>query len=989
MLSNVLKKVFGSKNDREIKKIQPVLEEINQNFEQFEKLSDEQLQAKTQEFKDRIEKGETLDELLPEAFAVVKQACKRMVGKKWMAAGNEIVWDMVPFDVQLIGGIVQHQGKISEMATGEGKTLVATMPLYLNALEGKGAHLVTVNDYLAQRDAEWMGEIFKFLGLTVGVILNQMTPAQRREAYNCDITYGTNNEFGFDYLRDNMSGAPEDIVQVRGHHYAIVDEVDSVLIDEARTPLIISGPVEHATHNYDEVKPLVDDLVRKQTRYVNALIAEAEKLMENDENNSEAGLKLLIAQRGAPKNKRLEKLYQRQGIKKLVFDIESEFIRDKRIHEVDEELFYSIEEKHHSINLTEKGRHDLSPNNPDEFVLPDLAEEFSKIEGDDSIKPEDKQIQKNEIQIEYARKNEKLHNISQLLKAYSLFEKDHEYVVQEGKVLIVDEFTGRIMYGRRYSDGLHQALEAKENVKIEGETQTLATITLQNYFRLYDKLAGMTGTAETEANEFWDIYKLDVVVIPTNKPISRQDNEDYIYRTKREKLNSVIEEISRLHHLGRPVLVGTVSVDVSETLSRMLKRQKIPHSVLNAKYHKQEAEIISKAGQPGAVTIATNMAGRGTDIKLSPQVRGNGKFAGEDGTPYGLHIIGTERHESRRIDRQLRGRSGRQGDPGATRFYLSLEDELMRLFGSDRLIKVMDRLGAEEGEVITHSMVTKAIEKAQKRVEEQNFSIRKRLLDYDDVMNKQREVVYKKRRKALLEPVSEDDLKEMIDEFLETQFEIHADEKKDIEDWDIDELNDIILRTLTVDFKSIGDEKLHSMQAEDIREYVKEEAWRLYEYKRSKVGDELLHDFQKYITLRIIDENWKDHLHQMDLLKEGIGLRAYGQKDPLIEYKREAFEMFMDMMEAINQRVLEMIWRTRFVEAPSPRRGLPSRIQLVHQDSTNMGLTQGKSDIQKAGEQRSDKPSPVRVENKVGRNDPCPCGSGKKYKKCHGANVDE
>ena len=480
-----------------------------------------------------------------------------------------------------------------------------------------------------------------------------------------------------------------------------------------------------------------------------------------------------------------------------------------------------------------------------------------------------------------------------------------------------------------------------------------------------------------------------MVVIPTNKPISRQDNEDYIYRTKREKLNSVIEEISRLHHLGRPVLVGTVSVDVSETLSRMLKRQKIPHSVLNAKYHKQEAEIISKAGQPGAVTIATNMAGRGTDIKLSPQVRGNGKFAGEDGTPYGLHIIGTERHESRRIDRQLRGRSGRQGDPGATRFYLSLEDELMRLFGSDRLIKVMDRLGAEEGEVITHSMVTKAIEKAQKRVEEQNFSIRKRLLDYDDVMNKQREVVYKKRRKALLEPVSEDDLKEMIDEFLETQFEIHADEKKDIEDWDIDELNDIILRTLTVDFKSIGDEKLHTMQAEDIREYVKEEAWRLYEYKRSKVGDELLHDFQKYITLRIIDENWKDHLRQMDLLKEGIGLRAYGQKDPLIEYKREAFEMFMDMMEAINQRVLEMIWRTRFVEAPSPRRGLPSRIQLVHQDSTNMGLTQGKSDIQKAGEQRSDKPSPVRVENKVGRNDPCPCGSGKKYKKCHGANVDE
>ena len=669
-----------------------------------------------------------------------------------------------------------------------------------------------------------------------------------------------------------------------------------------------------------------------------------------------------------------------------MFDIESIFIRDKKMNEVDEELYYSIEEKNHSINLTEKGRQELAPNDSDEFVLPDLAEEFSRIEGDEELSPEEKQTRKNEIQIQYARKNEKLHNISQLLKAYSLFEKDHEYVVQEGKVLIVDEFTGRIMYGRRYSDGLHQALEAKENVKIEGETQTLATITLQNYFRLYDKLAGMTGTAETEAQEFWDIYKLDVVVIPTNKPIRRIDYEDVIYRTKREKLNAVIEEIERLHKLGRPTLVGTVSVEVSETLSRMLKRRRIPHNVLNAKYHKQEAEIIANAGHIGAVTIATNMAGRGTDIKLVNEVRGNGKFASEDGTPYGLQIIGTARHEARRIDRQLRGRAGRQGDPGSSRFYLSLEDDLMRLFGSDRLIKVMDRLGAQEGEVITHSMVTKAIEKAQKRVEEQNYGIRKHLLEYDDVMNKQREVIYDKRRRALMGEVTLEDLTLMIDDFLDAQFEVYVDEKKSPDNWEIDSLNDVILRTLTVDFKSLGD-KLYEMTADDIREYIRAEALRLYEYKRSKVGDELLNDFQKWLSLRVIDENWKDHLHQMDLLKEGIGLRAYGQKDPLIEYKRESYEMFMDMMDAVNQKTLEMIWRTEFVEAPAPRRGLPPRIQLVHRDSTNMGMSGEPTDVQKAGKQRGDKPQPIRVEEKVGRNDPCPCGSGKKYKKCHGANA--
>ena len=620
MVTQLIRKIFPSQNDREIKNLWPIVEEINEYYEEYHDLSDEELQGKTEEFKQRLANGETLDDILSEAFATVKETCRRMVGKKWMAAGVEIEWNMIHFDVQLIGAIALHDGKIAEMATGEGKTLVATMPLYLNALEGKGAHLVTVNDYLAQRDAEWMGEIYKFLGLTVGCILNNMDSRKRREAYNCDITYGTNNEFGFDYLRDNMTINPEDMVQVRGHRYAIVDEVDSVLIDEARTPLIISGPVEHATHNYDEVKPIVERLVKLQTRYVNSLIAEGEKHLDEG-NEEEAGLKLLIAQRGAPKNKRLMKLFHQEGVKKLVFDVESAFIRDKKMSEVDEELFYAIEEKRHSINLTDKGREELSPQNPEEFILPDLAELFSKIEGDDSLSAQDKMDQKNKIQLEYANKNEKLHNISQLLKAYSLFEKDKEYVVAEGKVLIVDEFTGRIMYGRRFSDGLHQALEAKESVKIEGETQTLATITLQNYFRLYEKLAGMTGTAETEAKEFWDIYKLDVVVIPTNKPITRLDLEDVIYRTKREKFNAVIDEIEDFHKLGRPVLVGTVSVDVSETLSRMLKRRKIPHHVLNAKYHKQEAEIVAKAGQPGAVTIATNMAGRGTDIKLGKGVR--------------------------------------------------------------------------------------------------------------------------------------------------------------------------------------------------------------------------------------------------------------------------------------------------------------------------------------------------------------------------------
>lgn len=1010
MLNTIVSRIFGTKNERELKKIWPLVDQINQHFESYKSLTDAEIPKKTEEFKARLAAGETLDDLLPEAFALVKEACRRMLGKKWVVTGHEITWDMVPFDVQLIGGYVLHQGKIAEMATGEGKTLVATMPLYLNALEGKGAHLVTVNDYLAQRDAEWMGEIYKFLGLSVGIILNQMDSKQRKEAYSCDITYGTNNEYGFDYLRDNMAVTVDDIVQVKGHHYAIVDEVDNILIDEARTPLIISGPLDVSTHTYDEVKPMVEKLVREQTRYVNELIAEGEKLLEENRPD-EAAVKLLIAQHGAPKNKRLLKLFQQPGIRKLVFDMESNFMRDKKLHEITEQLYYAIDEKGHVIDLTDKGRSFLSPRSPEDFVLPDLPEKFSAIEGDDSLSPMEKLEQKNKIQSEYVQKNEKIHNISQLLKAYSLFEKDVDYVVSDGKVMIVDEFTGRIMYGRRYSDGLHQALEAKENVKIERETQTLATITLQNYFRLYDKLAGMTGTAETEAAEFWDIYKLDVVVIPTNKPIRRIDYNDVIYRTKREKYNAVVNEIERLYRAGRPVLVGTVSVEVSETLSRMLKRQGIPHNVLNAKYHKQEAEIISKAGQRGAVTIATNMAGRGTDIKL-----GKGVVQCEEGcylvdpdgrpippdldlaacqadVPCGLHIVGTERHEARRIDRQLRGRSGRQGDPGASKFFLSLEDDLMRLFGSDRMIGIMDRLGAREGEVITHRMVTRAIEKAQKRVELQNFSIRKHLLEYDDVMNKQREVIYSRRRKALMQENVKEEILGIMDEFLDAQFDAFIGDKEHPEDWDLKGLSDILIRTLMVDIHSLG-ERLYSMDEQQFREYIKEEALKFYSYKEKKLGEKFLRDFEKYVMLRIVDENWKDHLHQMDILKEGIGLRAYGQKDPLIEYKQEAYHMFINLIDTINQKILETLWRTQIVEAPREHRYAPPRLMLVHDTAVNLGFQEGAaaaaperemSDIQKAGQQRSSKVQPVKRDlPKVGRNDPCPCGSGLKYKKCHG-----
>jgi preprotein translocase subunit SecA len=1065
MIGKLVTKVFGSKHERDIKRIRPLVEQINAYYEEYHSLSDDELRAKTEEFKRRIEEAtaevraeidelkgrlhadvsevdesgngydeltaqeslreriseleeteleiirEKLDEILPEAFAAVKETCRRLVGQRWKVVGHEIEWDMIPYDVQLIGAVVLHEGKIAEMATGEGKTLVATMPLYLNALAGKGAHLVTVNDYLARRDAEWMGKIYEFLGLKVAFIQNDMTPAERKVAYNADITYGTNNEFGFDYLRDNMAIRLEDQVQ-RGHFYAIIDEVDSVLIDEARTPLIISGPVEHSIEQYNAMKPLVERLVKNQTLLVNRLVAEAEKLLESPETEYEAGIKILQAHRGAPKNKRLMKLLQEVGVKKLMRRVENDYLRDKRLHELDEELYFAIDEKAHTIDLTDKGREALSPNNPDMFVIPDISERLGEIDSDESLTPEEKLREKEKVQLEYSEKSEQLHSIHQLLRAYSLFERDVEYVVTDGKVIIVDEFTGRLMPGRRYSDGLHQALEAKEGVTVEGETQTLATITLQNYFRMYHKLAGMTGTAETEAAEFWEIYKLDVVVIPTNEPVRRIDYDDVIYRTKREKFKAVIDEIEEMYKQRRPVLVGTVSVEVSETLSRMLKRRGIPHNVLNAKYHAKEAEIVSRAGQPGAVTIATNMAGRGTDIKLGPGVVKHENcalvepkpdvepcpFLKEynclEAVPCGLHIIGTERHEARRIDRQLRGRSGRQGDPGSSRFYLSLEDDLMRLFGSERIAGVMDRLGVEEGEVIMHPMVTKSIERAQKRVEAHNFEIRKHLLEYDDVMNQQREVIYDLRAHALQGQNLRTDILEMMDEVIENKINQFTDSKTYADEWDWESLRSAFRKCMLMELPFSQEEAVELSQ-EELFERVREAAYEQYRRKEEALGEKLMRQLERYAMLRVIDERWREHLYEMDQLKEGIGLRAYGQKDPLIEYKSEGFRLFTEMLSLINEQVVEMIFKAQLEVEPAPMvRRTPAQMRLVHESAGPFGGVAAPAQRRRAaapaagpGGAQAGKPQPVTAGVKVGRNDPCPCGSGKKYKKCHGRTV--
>ncbi len=993
MITKILKLFLGDKHAREIKTIQPLVEQINRIYKELEELTDEQLQEKSRALMERIravsdpdEQERACEEALPEAFAIVRDACRRNVGREIRVSGQDMVWDMIPYDVQLIGAVVLHRGKIAEMATGEGKTLVAVMPLYLNALKGRGAHLVTVNDYLASRDAEWMGTIYRFLGLTVGCIQHDMDPAQRKLAYDCDITYGTNNEFGFDYLRDNMALRLEDRVQ-RKHHYAIVDEVDSVLIDEARTPLIISGPVQGSEGKFKEYKSMVEDLVRVQVKKVNQIVGEGAKLIaqadeqENDkkaqEFNYEAGKRLLQAQRGMPRNKRLMKLLQEHGIKKLIKRVEADYMREKKLQDLDEGLYFSMDERGNQVLFTEEGHDQLSPSDPNMFVIPDLATGISEIESDSTLTPDEKQKKTQQLEREYLDKSDKIHTIQQLLKAYILFEKDVEYVVQDGKVMIVDEFTGRLMPGRRFSEGLHQALEAKEGVRIENETQTLATITLQNYFRLYDKLAGMTGTAETESDEFYEIYKLDVVVIPTHRTIVRDDRDDRIYRTRREKFNAITQEIARLYKEQRPVLVGTVSVEMSETLARMLKRAGIPHHVLNAKHHQQEAEIVSRAGHKGAVTIATNMAGRGTDIKLGEGVCDIG----------GLAIIGTERHEARRIDRQLRGRSGRQGDPGSSEFFLSLEDSLMRLFLSDRVAGVMDRLGLEDGEVIAHPMVSRSIERAQKKVEGNNFQIRKHLLEYDDVMNQQREVIYDMRLFALEGKDMDEDFKTMLDEAVENKLNLYVVEGTPPEQWNLEGLSEDLLRSflLNISFDQSNPEEL---QSDDIREKIMKLVDRLFVIKCEELGEERRAFLMQHVMMRVIDDSWREHLYMLDHLKSGINFRAYGQKDPLIEYKKEAFSAFVVLLDKIKEEVASLFFKAQFIDENEleRRNRAPRPAQMAVHHATVSAFSGG--DEAALAPQQPARQQTVRHDTpKVGRNDPCPCGSGKKYKHCCGRNA--
>ena len=1004
-LLGFIAKLFDKK-EKDVAELIPMLDKVKEARGAYKDLSDEQLQEKRQEFIRRHAEGESLDDLLPEAYGVVWEGCRRLHERKssWIVWGQEVVWDMIPYDVQILGAIVLHQGKIAEMATGEGKTLVAIMPLYLNSLPQRGAHLVTVNDYLARRDAEWMGGMLKFLGCKVGFILGQMTPEERREAYSCEVTYGTNNEFGFDYLRDNMVVHAEHLVH-RDFHFAIVDEVDSVLVDEARTPLIISGPVEKSTHQFEELNPRVNRVVKQQMRIVNDWLGDVERVMrpaqtgEDVDITDDIALKLLRLSRGAPKNPRYRKLAQIPGILETVKKTEEAYMRDKAMWEADADLLYVVEEKNHHVDLTENGRDVLAGDDSEFFVLPDLAVSAGEIQDDESLSIDQKAKNLAKIEQSYALKNEMISNVDQLLRAYSLYEKDVEYVLQESKIIIVDTFTGRLQPGRRFSEGLHQALEAKEGVQVQKETQTLATVTVQNFFRMYAKLSGMTGTAETEEAEFNGIYKLDVVVIPTNRPIVRDDLDDEIYKTKKEKYKAIVDEVARLHTLGLPVLVGTTTVDVSELLSRLLKLRRINHNVLNAKHHKAEAVVVAEAGQVGAVTIATNMAGRGTDIKLNPEVLAlpeswavNPNLEPEDYADQstGLQIIGTERHESRRIDRQLRGRSGRQGDPGLAIFFLSLEDTLMRLFSPDRIIKVMDRLGVEEGEVITHSMVTKAIEKAQVRVETQNYEIRKHLLEYDDVVNKQREVIYGLRRSALMG----EDLSEQFQDFLENAvLGIIAEccSRDDASDfWDMKKLSmnfqGLVLAPLPVK----PDEHLE-MGYEALEERLLEFAGSRFKDKSNRLGDELARQLQKFVLIQIIDQQWRDHLNELILLRSGIGLRSYGQRDPLVEYKAESFRMFESLMDSLERAAVNLFFRAEL--APPPEVSAPEapKMEAQHQEVSaySDGPTAaggGRGPSRQAGPPETGGRRPVqREEPKVGRNDPCPCGSGKKFKRCCGA----
>jgi preprotein translocase subunit SecA len=951
MIGDLIKNIFGSKNERELKSMAPLVEKINALEPQFKALSDGELQAKTKEFKERFSRGETLEDLLPEAFAAVREASVRVL-------------KMRHFDVQLIGGVVLHNGKIAEMKTGEGKTLAATLPLYLNALTGRGVHLVTVNDYLAKRDAEWMGGIYNFLGLSVGVIVHGMSDSERKTAYNCDITYGTNNEFGFDYLRDNMKYNVNDLAQ-RDFHYAIVDEVDSILIDESRTPLIISGPVEHSENKiYMEAKPLVINLKKKQGTIIRSILNEARNTFREGNNGDRSIEMLLKIKRGDPKNPSfLDIVANDQGLKKRIDRTESMLRSQKLLPQLDQELYCTIDERSNAVELTEKGIKFLSSSGMGDFVLPDLEEEKYALREERGLSDEEKTARLKGIEDRYMRSSEVLHATQQLIKAYWLFEKDVQYVVKDGQVIIVDEFTGRMMPGRRWSDGLHQAVEAKEGVSVAEENQTLATITFQNFFRMYEKLAGMTGTADTEAAEFHNIYNLDVVVIPTNKKMIRRDFADVIYKTEREKFNAAAQEIKELYQRGQPVLVGTISIEKSEILSKMLKRSGIPHSVLNAKHHQREAEIIAEAGQSKTLTISTNMAGRGTDIVLGDGVVELG----------GLHILGTERHESRRIDNQLRGRSGRQGDPGSSRFYLSLEDDLLRIFGSDRISSIMERLGMEEGQPIEANLISKAIENAQRKVEAHNFDIRKHLLEYDDVMNKQREIIYSLRRNILEGEGVDEIINDMIEEKIDTAIMTFTDPKAYPEDWDMKGLDEYLIRMFgfrpKIGPKDLGKDRFEEIKQEELKELVNKQVKEAFEKIGNEVGKEGLEAFERIVMLQIIDNQWLRHLQDMDHMKEGIGLRGYGQLDPLREYQREGFALFEGLMDRLREEILMSLSRVHLLKKKPVERDRKKReLHFSHGDE-------------------GDRPVTVRREGKkIGRNDPCPCGSGKKYKKCCGAN---
>ena len=1089
-LTDVFKKLFGSKADRDMKAIRPTLDKVLEAYKEIDTLSDDELRQRCQELKDKIQAAiaedeariaaikaelekeiplkqkeqlateqdklvkkvdetieKVLDEILPVAFAIMKSTARRFKENPeikvkatdfdrnlsatkefvtidgdyaiwqnhWIAGGNEVTWDMVHYDVQLIGGIVLHQGKIAEMATGEGKTLVATLPVFLNALAGKGVHVVTVNDYLSKRDSEWMGPLYMFHGLSVDCIdKHQPNSDARKKAYSCNITFGTNNEFGFDYLRDNMATSMNDLVQKK-HHFAIVDEVDSVLIDDARTPLIISGPVPKGEdQQFMEYKPMVERLYSTQKALITSLLNEAKKLIAEG-NEKDGGVLLFRAYKGYPKYKPLIKFLSEPGMKQLLQKVENYYIQDneREMPFITDELYFVINEKQHSVDMTDKGRDLITGNLSDTnfFVLPDVGAAMAEVQKSD-LTAEEKQVKKDDILADFALKSERVHTVNQLLKAYTMFDKEIDYIIQDGKIKIVDEQTGRIMEGRRWSDGLHQAVEAKENVKVEAATQTFATITLQNYFRMYHKLAGMTGTAETEAGEFWSIYKLDVVVIPTNRPIARFDNNDLIYKTKKAKYDAVINKVVELTNAGRPVLVGTTDVETSELLSRMLRMRGIQHQVLNAKQHAREAEVVKHAGEPSTVTIATNMAGRGTDIKLTDEVKAAG----------GLAIIGTERHDSRRVDRQLRGRSGRQGDPGSSIFYVSLEDKLMRLFGSERIAALVDKMGMEEHEALEASMLSSSIERAQKKVEENNFGIRKRLLEYDDVMNSQREVIYTKRRNALSGERVEIDVMNMMQDTAE----ILVDRSEGL---DYDSFNESVMGTLSIDLGFDEEfyqgakpkdmlEKLHEnmlatynrrmdamvQKAYPIIKEVYEKQGAIYQNIAIPISDgrkmltlsvnlkkayesegkEIARALSKSITLYQIDEKWKEHLRDMDDLKQSVQNATYEQKDPLLIYKFESFNLFSKMLEELNQDVLSFLLRA-FIplrdasEAKAPAPAQQRKPDMSHMQTSRTDL------VTNGGEAKSN--MPVHVDKQVGRNDPCPCGSGKKFKNCHGKGL--